>query len=431
MNKNDPYAGIRNLKFRGVDEVFTPVSQDELSQFYVDTDEGRRVDQQRAIAAGFAPNAVSVGGSEYGGENFTWGRPTGQFRSWAPDWESLKSLGLQSKYNQSDDITSQLSEAQRTALGGDRLFKTTLQQPGKHKYDTQEAFYRVNPQGDAVLLGTPTASRQQSSSKQFRDTLFKEMLPVAAQIATFAGGLPGLSSTTFGGGLLGAAGAGAANSAIGTLLRGGGLDDILKSAVTGGVTGGVMPTISSAISDIIPREGVGSLFNRATTDVAQSGLRSLLSGGDFDLGEVLKGSALNQLTAGLTDNLGIPKGLASLGVRLAGGQQARPSDILGLVRGFGGPDNALAQVGRIADTVAGRKTRLPMSSTPPEALTQARATDDAFAPLALMSLLGQPARSAPAPEYEVAQINARSPFGSVFDRNRNEDTSQLLRGRYG
>lgn len=414
MNKNDPYAGIRNLKFRGVDEVFTPVSQDELSQFYVDTDEGRRVDQQRAIAAGFVPNAVSVGGSEQGGENFTWGRPTGQFRSWAPDWDALKPLGFQSKYNQSDDITSQLSEAQRKALGGDRLFKTTLQQPGKHKYDTQEALYRVNPQGEAVLLGTPTASRQQSSSKQFRDTLFKEMLPAAAQFAAFAGGLPGLSSATFGGGLLGAAGAGAANSAIGTLLRGGGLDDILKSAVTGGVTGGVMPPISSAISDLIPKEGIGALLNRATTDVAQSGLRSLLSGRDFDLGEVLKGSALNQLTAGLTDNLGVPKGLASLGVRLAGG-----------------PNNALAQVGRIADTVAGRKTRLPMPSPSAETPPQARAKDDAFAPLALMGLLGQPARSAPAPAYEVAQINARSPFGNVFDRNQDEYTSQLLRGRYG
>lgn len=214
--QNDPYAGIRNLKFRGVDEVLAAASEDELSPFYVDTDEGRRVDQQRAIAAGFLPNAVPVGGDQWGGENYTWGRPTGQFRGLSPDWDALRPLGFQSKYNQSDDITSQLSEEQRTALGGDRLFKTTLQQPGKHKYDTLEAFYRVNQQGDAELIGTPTESRQQSSSKEFRDTLFKEMLPAAAQFAALAGGLNWLSSSSLGSGLLGSAGS-AGSGGIGTL----------------------------------------------------------------------------------------------------------------------------------------------------------------------------------------------------------------------
>lgn len=140
--------------------------------------------------------------------------------AWVLDHSNLGEY--QSKYNTFEPVPGQPG-----------MFRSTLQQPGKHKYDTMEAFYKLNPEtGEAELVGAPKATRQQSSTKDF----VKQDLPFA--LAAFAPVIaPQISALHGIGGALGQATTGAIIGGGIPLLTGGNTQDILGGALLGGVGG--------------------------------------------------------------------------------------------------------------------------------------------------------------------------------------------------
>jgi hypothetical protein len=180
----------------------------------------------------------------------------------------LNNLGeFQSKYNTLTPVP-----------GYENVYQATLQQPGKHKYDTMEAFYRVDPEtGQATLVGDPIASRQSSSVKNF----VKQDLPVLlAMLAPQA--VPWLAGAGFAGSN---AAAGAAYGAGSAALTGGNTQDILKAGALGGIAGGIKDYFGSTTPRATDSLSGGTSYTSAGAGVGSDmgfggGWNSGVSAGD-------------------------------------------------------------------------------------------------------------------------------------------------------
>lgn len=162
----DPWAGIRQLKFsqRTVEQPGVAVSDSYSTNPYTET-------------------------------------------LWGVDQDALNAGGFNTKYQ---GVPEEVEPG---------LFKITVQRPGMHKYDTAEAYYRVDPEtGMGVMVDDPTATRQVSSREKWRDNLEGEILPIIATVLS-AGAAAGAAGYGTGlGGFTGGAGAGGAAGGAGGAL---------------------------------------------------------------------------------------------------------------------------------------------------------------------------------------------------------------------
>ncbi|MBK7515423.1 MAG: hypothetical protein IPI51_07385 [Betaproteobacteria bacterium] len=123
---------------------------------------------------------------------------------WGADQDALNAGGYNSKY--------QLDRPEEVAPN---VFRLVVQQPGMHKYDTAEVYYRVDPEtGMGVMVDDPTATRQTSSKDKWQDRLEQRILPLIATVLTAGYGAEALAGMGAGGG----AGAGAAEAGAGALM---------------------------------------------------------------------------------------------------------------------------------------------------------------------------------------------------------------------
>ena len=219
---------------------------------------------------------------------------------WSPDFGDLKSLGLQSKYNATEEITSQLGPETREKLGGQQVFKSTFQRPGMHKYDTMDAYYVMDPAtGQARMVGEPTPTRQISGGEWARDA-FEE---ATKTLAPFALSLmaPGIGAAMGAGtGVAGAAVGGATVGAANAALQGKTGSDILKGALIGGVGGAggsYLSGLDAASSLGITDPTVGNVFNQAVKGGGSAALQTGLRGGD--LSDVASSFGTGALTSGI------------------------------------------------------------------------------------------------------------------------------------
>lgn len=155
---SDPWAGIRQLKFsqRTVEQPSVAVSDSYSTNPYTET-------------------------------------------LWGVDQDALQAGGFNTKYA---GVPEEVEPG---------LFKITVQRPGMHKYDTAEAYYRVDPEtGMGVMVDDPTATRQTSSKDKWQDRLEKRILPIAG---TVLGAGAALGAAGYGAGLGGVTGGAAAPGA--------------------------------------------------------------------------------------------------------------------------------------------------------------------------------------------------------------------------
>ncbi|TXH48505.1 MAG: hypothetical protein E6Q97_24580 [Desulfurellales bacterium] len=89
----------------------------------------------------------------------------------------------------------------------DGRVRIRMQQPGGHKYDTMDVFYRQGADGNWVMDGDPTMRREVSSREQYRDAIE----PVAAMLGTVVGA--GAAAGAYGGAAAAGSGAGASAGA--------------------------------------------------------------------------------------------------------------------------------------------------------------------------------------------------------------------------
>ncbi|MBK8108733.1 MAG: hypothetical protein IPK42_25115 [Betaproteobacteria bacterium] len=160
---NDPWAGIRQLQFRK-QTIDHPAWQGDI------------------LGGGYSTDAWSEA-------------------VWGADQDTLNAGGYNSKY--------QLKRPEEVEPG---LFRLVVQQPGAHKYDTAEVYYRVDPEtGMGVMVDDPTATRQTSSKDKWQDRLEQRILPLIATVLTAGYGAEALAGMGPGG--AGAAGTGGATAA--------------------------------------------------------------------------------------------------------------------------------------------------------------------------------------------------------------------------
>ena len=158
---NDPWAGIRQLQFRK-QTIDHPAWQGDT------------------LGGGYSTDAWSEA-------------------VWGADQDTLNAGGYNSKY--------QLKRPEEVEPG---LFRLVVQQPGMHKYDTAEVYYRVDPEtGMGVMVDDPTATRQTSSKDKWQDRLEKRILPLIATVLSAGYGAEALAGMGAGG--AGAAGTGGVN----------------------------------------------------------------------------------------------------------------------------------------------------------------------------------------------------------------------------
>lgn len=195
--------------------------------------------------------------------------------------ESNPTLGqYQTKYNND----------QAEVMPDGRL-RMKVQQPGAHKYDTAEAYFKQDPAtGEWVLDGTPTNTREVSTAAVTKDYLEKTA-GIAAAVFGGAYGLEamgaGTGATTAGGGLtadmgaamaasadggalaasgqgLAAAGGGTAAGA-GTISGGGGIT--AAGTTAGGTAAGVGSTgLGTAATTAAPSAGGGLMSGMTASD---------------------------------------------------------------------------------------------------------------------------------------------------------------------
>jgi hypothetical protein len=172
---------------------------------------------------------------------------------------------------------------------GNGIFQATIQQPGAHKYDTAQVFYRVDPAtNQATMIADPRNSRQTSSTSQ----LVKEgIVPLAGMAANFIPGLGPLASAAITGGL--------------TKAGGGDWDDALKAAALsyGGKT--LAPMVGSQAGSAAA--DFGKTAASAASSAASSATNALLQGlarGSLDPKNMLLSAAASGLGAGTNSAVG-------------------------------------------------------------------------------------------------------------------------------
>lgn len=182
---------------------------------------------------------------------------------------------------------------------GDGTYRIRMQQPGGHKYDLMDVFYKLDPAtGEYVMQGEPTKFKQQSSMTSGLQTIGKAATPLVAAMSggTLAGAL--------GGGILGGAGAGAILGAGGALLGGSDSEGALKAGITGGAIGGISGGISDYVSanQLSPMEVPSAEWQNIPTDGIDAALARPLP----QLDSAISGG-ISQLTpAALESAIGTP-----------------------------------------------------------------------------------------------------------------------------
>ncbi len=249
---NDPWAGIRQLQFRK-QTIDHPAWQG---------------DQE---AGGYSTDAWSEA-------------------VWGADQDALNAGGYNSKY--------QLDRPEEVAPN---VFRLVVQQPGMHKYDTADVYYRVDPEtGMGTMVDDPTATRQVSSREKWRDRLEKRILPIAGAVLTAGYGAEALAG--MGGGAAPGA-AGAAEAGGGALMDYGVGSATLDSAATGwGLTegagaaaaktaagGGAFDWLTSALSG-----SVGDAVTSAAGDAVKTVGSSLFNNDWLTTALSLIGAGVNQ-----------------------------------------------------------------------------------------------------------------------------------------
>lgn len=225
----DPWAGIRQLKFsqRTVEQPGVAVSDSYSTNPYTET-------------------------------------------LWGVDQDALNAGGFNTKYQ---GVPEEVEPG---------LFKITVQRPGMHKYDTAEAYYRVDPEtGMGVMVDDPTATRQTSSKDKWQDRLEKRILPIAGTVL----------------------GAGAALGAAG---YGAGLGGVTGGAAAPGAASGAMTAEQAAM--LAANAPVGNAGGLAAWEAAQAGAAGAagslpaasggLSGVDAAMADVAASGAITPSTMG-------------------------------------------------------------------------------------------------------------------------------------
>lgn len=279
MATTDPYAAIRSLNFQKTDGVPTTY----------DLESGQRTEVGRD--------------------------------RWDPEggWEALG--GFQSKYNG------------ETYLDADGVLHTTLQQPGKHKYDTLAAQFRQDPStGKWILQGDPTPTRATSSKDKVQDFAEKGALFTGAII----GAGYGLSA------MAGGAGAGAGAAAGGTagatsaetlaLMQANGMTAAEIAAATGGQAAGFTAADVAAMSAASGAGGTGSgIATLGGGPLASSPAMSSLT----PMGGVTAADAGLTTVGGLTaPQVGGAVGAAGAGTAAAGGTAAATTGVKAVSTGL-------------------------------------------------------------------------------------------------
>lgn len=223
---------------------------------------------------------ATLRGADENGLNAHWGKDNGRY-DWNANWDSVKAAGFQSKYNTIKD------------LGNNRI-QVTFQNPGKHKYDTLEAIYELNPETNKGKLLRTKDSRQQSSWVSFRESIHDSVdigAKFGALVASTYGaalgpaalgsaiGLSGTAATIGGSALLGASGA--ANSGA----RG---SDIWKAGLKGAATG--------VVSSVASKSDTFKALPKPIQRGAVSAAGTLVRGGDP------RDALLSAINGGLTTN---------------------------------------------------------------------------------------------------------------------------------
>jgi hypothetical protein len=266
----DPYAAIRSLQFNYVPEQ---VYESPYSD------------------------------SEAGGGAGSWTNPA----HWTTDFQALKPHGFQSKYNSVGDVTDKFSQY-ADQLGGKRVIQLTTQDPGKHKYDTLESYYLVDPAtGQGQLLGTPGQSRQISSVEKARDAYEEAGKAIGPMI--LSAGVLGPASGALANSINAATGIGAAASGVAAnaLIQGGLAElqggDFARGALTGGLTSLATPYLSDLSQ--AANETFGNIGGAAVSNAASSALRTALGGGNTDeiLAELGAGALSGGVNAGASSFL--------------------------------------------------------------------------------------------------------------------------------
>lgn len=210
----DPWAGIRQLKFsqRTVEQPGVAVSDSYSTNPYTET-------------------------------------------LWGVDQDALNAGGFNTKYQ---GVPEEVEPG---------LFKITVQRPGMHKYDTAEAYYRVDPEtGMGVMVDDPTATRQTSSKDKWQDRLEKRILPIAGTVL----------------------GAGAALGAAG---YGAGLGGVTGGAAAPGAASGAMTAEQAAM--LAANAPVGNAGGLAAWEAAQAGAAGASGVGSAVAGDATKASLLS------------------------------------------------------------------------------------------------------------------------------------------
>ena len=246
----------------------------------------------------------------------------GEADVWGADQDALNAGGYNSKY--------QLDRPEEVAPN---VFRLVVQQPGMHKYDTADVYYRVDPEtGMGTMVDDPTATRQVSSREKWRDRLETRILPIAGAVlgagyAAGAMGAGGAGAAGTGGVNLGAAG-GATAADFGMIPAAGGgatyggigAAEAAGAAAAGGGAGvgtgllqlGTLPPVPPPLSPLamtgesatmpfleaVPALGAGaSLLSTAAPAAAAAASKGLLSGIDptlLQLGGAALGAASSQ-----------------------------------------------------------------------------------------------------------------------------------------
>ena len=230
----DPYAGIRTLDFKEM-----PV---QLERQIV----GLQSDNE-------IWDDVDVSKDEEGRNKFQL------------DWNSDVLKPYQSKYN----------HVQRLS---DDVARVTLQQQRKHKYDTLDAYYRLDPEsGKYTLVGDPQKTRQVSSAERVKDSLEKGVGFVGTGLALGYVGGQALAGAQIGGSALASTAIKSAAVSGGlTAAQGGSGKDILRAALLGGISAGAGSAVNASLSG-----GALGKFAGAATSGAINAAASGASGGDI------------------------------------------------------------------------------------------------------------------------------------------------------
>ena len=174
--------------------------------------------------------------------------------SYSSNWSSPELKPFQSKFGETQSY-------------GNGIHSIKMQQPGGHKYDLANVFYREDPKTGAWnMIGDPQTFKQQSGKTEFGQAVGATLGPILAMAGL--GPLAGL----LGGGSLGAIGAGAIMGGGVPAISGGNSSEVLSGALRGGLGAGTVDFLRADLPSGMDLAGDGGANS---IDAAASQFRSL------------------------------------------------------------------------------------------------------------------------------------------------------------